>query len=475
MFGEYDALVVGSGPNGLAAAVYLQQKGLKTIIFEHSDTIGGGAKTLELTLPGYKHDIASAIHPLAFDSPYLKTLPLEQFGLHWIHPDIPFAHPFEDGDAHACFQSIEQTAQQLGVDSRRYTDLMAGFIADWQDIAQDVLGPLSFTRHPVKLARFGLKALMSAKGFANKHFKEEKSRAFFYGAAAHSTLPLDKTATASFGIVLHMLAHIKGWPFPEGGAGNIAKALAAYYHHLGGMIITGHTVKDLAKLPPATTYLFDLTPRQLIKIKGLNFTKSYRDRMAKYKYGAGVFKIDYALSEPIPFTNPKVSNAGTVHLGFSTKEIELSEKLIHNNLIYERPYVLLCQHSVFDRTRTPDQGHTGWAYCHVAHGSSVDMTEFIENQIEKAAPGFRDVIVKRVTHSSPQMQVLNPNLIGGDINGGMQNLGQMFTRPLARLSPYSTPDPKAYICSSSTPPGGGVHGMCGYWAARKVWKDHFRK
>jgi phytoene dehydrogenase-like protein len=469
----YDAVITGSGPNGLAAAVFLQQKGLKTAIYEQSDSPGGGAKTLEITLPGFKHDIASAIHPLCFDSPFLKTLPLQDYGLAWVHPDIPYAHPFTDGSAYACYRSIEETAAQLGSDEKKYINLFNRLVNDWPHITKNILGPLSFPKHPVKMARFGLKALMPAKYFVRSNFSEEKSRLLFYGAAAHSTLPLNSLATASFGLVLNILGHKAGWPFPEGGAGKITEALAGYYRHLGGEIILNHRVKDIGELPKASVYLFDITPRQLLEIQGTRFSHSYRQRLSRFKYGAGVFKIDWALSDPIPFRSAVCRRAGTVHLGFSAEEIEHSEAAIHRGGTVDSPYVLLAQHSVFDKTRVPSGKHTGWAYCHVPHGSTTDMTAAIENQVEKAAPGFKDCILHRTTHNTSRLEAVNPNLVGGDINGGKQDITQLFTRPVARISPYSTPDPRVYICSSSTPPGGGVHGMCGYNAALRVWKDHF--
>ena len=473
MAGQFDAIVTGSGPNGLAAAVYLQQKGLKTAVFEQSTTPGGAVKTNESTLPGFKHDIGSAIHPLAFDSPYFKTMPLADFGLSWIHPDIPFAHPFSDGDAYACYRNIKETALQLGHDSKNYLKLFTRLTDDWNVIAKNILGPFSIPHNPLQMARFGLKAIMPAKFFSGRYFKEDKTRLLFYGAAAHSTLPLTNLATSSFGLVLNILAHKEGWPFPKGGAGKFTDALIAYYCHLGGEIFLNHQVEDIRELPKSSVYLFDLTPRQLLKIKGTNFSATYRNRLSRYKYGAGVFKIDWALSDPIPFLNEKCRNAGTIHLGFSLNEIEKSEAEIHKGNITETPYVLVAQHSLFDETRAPAGKHTGWAYCHVPNGNIVDMTEVIEKQIEKAAPGFKDCIISRTTYNTLQMEDINPNLIGGDINGGRQDITQLFTRPVARLKPYSTPDPKVYICSSSTPPGGGVHGMCGYHAALQAWKDHF--
>jgi phytoene dehydrogenase-like protein len=473
MPGHYDVIITGSGPNGLAAAIFLQQKGLKTVVMEQAAKTGGAVRTDEVTLPGFKHDIASAIHPLAFDSPFFKTLPLQNYGLSWIHPEIPYVHPFTDGDAFACYRSIEETARQLGRDRDKYANLFSLLVTDWPHISKSILGPLSVPPNPIRMARFGLKALMPARFFANRYFREERTKLLFYGAAAHSTLPLSYLATASFGLVLNILGHTVGWPFPKGGADKISEALTDYYRHLGGEILLNHHVKDIRDLPRAPAYLFDLTPRQLLQIGGTNFSSSYRNRLAKFKYGAGVFKIDWALSEPIPFKNEKCRRAGTIHLGYSAAEIENSEAVIHKGRIADAPYVLVSQHTVFDESRAPAGKHTGWAYCHVPYGSTADMTDAIENQVEKAAPGFRNCILHRTIHTAQQLEALNPNLVGGDINGGRQDITQFFTRPVARLSPYSTPDPKVYICSSSTPPGGGVHGMCGYHAAMRVWKDHF--
>jgi phytoene dehydrogenase-like protein len=474
MPGQFDAIITGSGPNGMAAAIFLQQKGLKTAVMEMASRPGGAVMTDEVTLPGFRHDVTSAVHPLGIDSPFFKTLPLADYGLSWVHPDIPFAHPFAGGDAYACYRSIQDTARQLGPDREKYLNLFSRLAADWQYISENVLGPLSFPSDPVRMARFGLKALMPATYFANRYFREEKTKLLFYGAAAHSSLPLSLPATASFGLVLNILGHTAGWPFPKGGADSISRALAAYYRHLGGEIYLDHVVGDVRELPKATAYLFDLTPRQLLQIGGTNFSTSYRNRLSKYRYGAGAFKIDWALSEPIPFINEKCRKAGTVHLGYSAKEIERSEAVIHKGKLASPPYVLLVQHTIFDASRAPKGKHTGWAYCHVPHGSSADMTEAIENQVEKAAPGFKDCILQRTTWTAPQLESLNPNLVGGDINGGRQDITQLFTRPVARLSPYTTPDPCVYICSSSTPPGGGVHGMCGYHAAKRAWEDHFK-
>lgn len=472
---KYDAIVIGSGSNGIAAALRLQQKGLKTAIFEQAATPGGATRTRELTLPGFKHDVGSAILPLGLASPFFQDLPLTTFGLEWIYPEVAYAHPFDDGTAYACYQDLQETAAQLGEDRQAYLDLFGPMLENWDKIGKDLLGPFGIPSHPLAFMKFGLKALPSAQMLVNHYFKNERSKIFFYGSAAHSTLPLTSIASASFGLILTTSAHIYNWPFPKGGAENFTKALLDYYRSLGGEVILDSWVEDIRDLPNAYAYMFDLTPRQLLKIKGLNFNSLYRKRMAAYNYGAGIFKVDWALSEPIPFTSEKCRKAGTIHLGFTKEEIENSEKEIHQKNITSTPYVLVAQHTPFDPSRAPEGKHTAWAYIHVPNGSTLDLTETVENQIERAAPGFKDTILARSTMNAVDLQHFDPNLVGGDINGGKQDITQLYTRPIARISPYSTPDPRVYICSSSTPPGGGVHGMCGYHAAQKALKDHFKE
>jgi phytoene dehydrogenase-like protein len=411
---------------------------------------------------------------MGYASPFFRDLPLSSYGLEWIFPDIPYSHPFADGTAHACYQDIDTTARQLGEDENAYRDLFSPLVKNWNKLENDLLGPLGIPGHPIDFLKFGLKAIPSARMLVNHYFKEEKTKVFFYGSAAHSTLPLTNVASASFGLVLTTMAHKYGWPFPKGGAQNFTNALLEYYKSLGGKLLLEHNITHLEELPKAKAYLFDVTPKQLLNIKGFNFPNLYRSRMSNYNYGAGVFKMDWALSEPIPFTNNKCKMAGTVHLGFSQKEIEDSEKFIHQKNMTDTPYVLVAQHSNFDKSRAPDGKYTAWAYCHVPNGSIKDYSTIIENQIERAAPGFRDTILARSTMNTVQLQQWNPNLVGGDINGGRQDITQLFTRPIVSLSPYSTPDSRVYICSSSTPPGGGVHGMCGFNAAKKVVKDHFK-
>lgn len=471
---EFDAIITGSGSNGLAAAIHLQQKGVKTAIYEQASTSGGATRTQEVSLPGYKHDIGSAILPMGYASPFFRSLPLTSHGLEWIFPDIPYSHPFEDGSAYACYQNLELTASQLGEDESSYINLFKPIEDNWSKLENNLLGPLDFPDHPVDFLKFGLKAIPSAKMLASHYFKNEKSRIFFYGSAAHSTLPLTNIASASFGLVLTTMAHKYGWPFPKGGAQNFINALISYYKSLGGEVFLDTKISHLEELPKAKAYLFDLTPKQLLNIQGLDFSDFYRSRLNSYNYGAGVFKMDWALSQPIPFINEKCRRSGTVHIGFSEAEIENSESNIHLKKMTDTPYVLVAQHSIFDNSRAPEGKHTAWAYIHVPNGSIRDYTTILENQIEKAAPGFKETILARSTMNTVQLENWNPNLVGGDINGGKQDITQLFTRPIVSLSPYSTNDPRVYMCSSSTPPGGGVHGMCGFHAAQRVLKDHFR-
>lgn len=472
---EYDAIITGSGSNGLAAAIYLQKKGLKTAIFEQASTAGGCTRTEELSLPGFKHDVGSAILPMGYASPFFRDLPLTEHGLEWVFPEIPYSHPFNDGSAYSCYKDLEQTAAQLGEDREAYLKIFEPLVENWDKLENDLLGPLGIPGHPWEFLKFGFKALPSAKMLADHYFKDERTKIFFYGSAAHSTLPLTNIASASFGLVLTTMAHRYGWPFPKGGAQNFTNALLSYYRSLGGEIYLNNKITHLEELPGARSYLFDLTPNQLLKIRGLDFPSLYRKRMENYNYGAGVFKMDWALSQPIPFTSEKCRRSGTVHIGFTAEEIENSEKSIHQKNMTDTPYVLVAQHSTFDDSRAPEGKHTAWAYIHVPNGSIRDFTDIVENQIERAAPGFKDCILSRNTMNTVQLQDWNPNLVGGDINGGRQDITQLFTRPILSFSPYSTPDPRVYMCSSSTPPGGGVHGMCGYNAAKSVIKDHFKE
>lgn len=466
---DYDAVIVGSGPNGLAAAIELARAGWSVVVYEGNPTIGGGARTMEFTLPGFRHDICSAIHPLGVGSPFFRSLPLQQFGLEWLHPDAPLAHPLDDGTAAVLHRSFDDTGHTLGEDAAAYRNLLETFARNWDRLAQDILGPFPFPpRHPFLLARFGLPALLPASALARLWFRGKRARALFAGCAAHSIMALDKVVTASFGIVMALLGHAVGWPFPRGGSQKIADAMAAYLNTLGGKVITDTPISSIDDLPSSRVVLFDVTPRQLVRIAGHHLPDGYKRRLQGYRYGPGAFKVDWALAGPIPWKALDCARAGTVHVGGALEEIEYSEREMWRGRIAEKPFVLVAQQSLFDSTRAPQGQHTGWAYCHVPNGSTVDMTERIERQIERFAPGFRDLILARHTISAAQYPNHNPNFIGGDINGGVQDLRQIFTRPVARLVPYSTPNQRIYLCSSSTPPGGGVHGMCGYHAAQAV-------
>jgi len=469
---EYDAVVVGSGPNGLAAAILMQQNGLSVLLIEGKEKIGGGMRSAELTLPGYLHDICSAIHPLAVSSPFFQTLPLADHGLEFIYPDIAAAHPFDNGDAAILKNSIEETASQFGIDQQTYIDLIQPVVNDWPSIASDALGPLHIPKHPIAMARFGLKALRSASSVAD-NFKTEKAKGLFAGMAAHCMQPLTNLSSAATALVLTSAAHLKGWPLPKGGSQQIANALASYFVSLGGKIETNTYITLLNQLPSSDAVLFDITPKQLLQIAGHKFSNIYKWQLQRYRYGMGIFKIDWALDGQIPFTNELCRQAGTMHLGNTFTEIALSERSAWNGHIAEKPFVLMAQQSLFDRSRAPEGKHTAWAYCHVPNGSTVDMIDAIEKQVERFAPGFRDRILAKHVMNSAQVEEYNPNYIGGDINGGAFDLGQLFTRPALRWSPYRTSAKGMYICSSSTPPGGGVHGMCGYHAAKRALKDVF--
>lgn len=464
--------MIGSGPNGLSAAIAMQQAGLSVLLLEGKETIGGGLRSAEITLPGYLHDICSAIHPLAAASPYFTTLPLQEHGLEFIYPGVAAAHPFDDGTAAVLKNPITETAQLLGEDAGNYTKLIQPLVKIWPAIAADLLGPLHFPKHPVSMAQFGLPALTSAS-YLSRKFTTAKAKALWAGMAAHSIQPLANAATSAIGLVLMITAHVKGWPVPKGGAQSIANALASYFLSLGGKIETGQYIRSLDQLPNAKALLFDVTPKQLLEIAGDRFSPIYKKQLQRYQYGMGVFKVDWALSEPVPFTANECRSAGTVHIGNTLEEIVESERLSSRGVHPGKPFVLLAQPGVFDNSRAPAGKHTAWAYCHVPHGSTVDMTTSIEDQVERFAPGFRDCILGRHTMNTAQMEAYNPNYIGGDINGGILNLRQLYTRPAIRWSPYTTPAKGIYICSSSTPPGGGVHGMCGYHAARKALQDVF--
>ncbi|MCY7423102.1 MAG: NAD(P)/FAD-dependent oxidoreductase [Chitinophagaceae bacterium] len=469
---KYDAVVVGSGPNGFASAITLQRAGLSVLLVEAKATIGGGTRSAELTLPGFLHDVCSAIHPLAATSPFFKTLPLDKFGLEYIYPPLAAAHPFDDGSAAVLTNSVEETAGYLGADRQAYIDLMSPIVQSWPVLATELLAPLHFPMHPLTLAAFGRKAILPASTLVNK-FLSPKAKGFFAGMAAHAIQPLTNAATSAFGLVLLATGHSGGWPVARGGSQSISNALAAYFVSLGGVIETNRPIATLNDLPPAKAIIFDVTPKQLLQIAGEQFSAFYKWQMKRFVYGMGVFKIDWALNEPIPFTNADCRLAGTIHLGSTYEEIARGEQQSSDGIIVDKPYVLLAQQSIFDHLRAPTGKHTAWAYCHVPNGSATDMTNAIEQQVERYAPGFMQTILARHTMNTIQMEAYNPNFVGGDINGGIINLAQLFTRPVISFSPYNTPAKGIYIGSSSTPPGGGVHGMCGYYAAKRALKDVF--
>ncbi len=469
---SYDAIVIGSGPNGLASAIELARAGRSVIVYEAEETIGGGARSAELTLPGFVHDICSAVHPLAVASPFFRTLPLAAYGLEWIHPPAPLAHPFDDGTVAMLEKSIDQTSETLGGDSEAYRKLMRPLAASWGLLESALLGPVRWPRHPVALARFGIRGLRSARGLSEHLFKGERARALFAGLAAHSMLPLEQMVTAAFGLVLGITGHQVGWPVPRGGSQRIADALASYLRSLGGEIVTGARVESVEELPPSRAVLCDVTPRQLLRLAGQRLPDGYRRKLARYRYGPAAFKIDWALDGPIPWKAADCARAATVHLGGTLDEVAASERAPSKGEHAEKPFVLLAQPSLFDPTRAPAGKHTAWAYCHVPNGSTFDMTERIENQIERYAPGFRGRVLARKVTTPAGLERHNANLVGGDINGGAQDIRQLFLRHGLRI--YSTPAKGLYICSSSTPPGGGVHGMCGHFAARAALRSALR-
>jgi phytoene dehydrogenase-like protein len=463
-----DVIVVGSGPNGLAAAIRMAQAGRSVLVLEAADTPGGGARSAELTVPGFIHDICSSVYPLTVCSPFFRTLPLEQHGLKWVYPTAALAHPFDNGSAALLYQSVEKTAATLGDDSRSYQRLMGDFVKKWEDLLEDVLAPLRLPRHAFFFARFGLHAIRSARAIAHAYFRREPARTFFAGLAAHSMLPLEKLTTAGVGLMLAVLGHAAGWPFAQGGSQQLTNSLVSFLRSLGGQVITGVRVESLDQLPPAQTILLDVTPRQLLTIAAGRLPNSYRSKLERYRYGMAAFKLDWALHQPIPWRAKECLQAGTVHLGGSLHEISRSERAAWKGSPAERPFVLLSQPSLFDSTRAPVGKHTAWAYCHVPNGYTGDMTKAIEDQIERFAPGFRACIIARSVMSPAALEKHNPNLVGGDIGGGAALLSQLFLRPTASM--YRTPLPGVYLCSSSTPPGAGVHGMCGFFAAEAALK-----
>lgn len=473
MSDELDAIVIGSGPNGLSAAVALAQAGASVLVLEGESEIGGGTRSGELTLPGFTHDICSAVHPMGILSPFLRQLPLAEHGLSWISPPASVAHPLDRGDAVMLYRSLERSCEALGADARAYAKLVSPFLESPHALLADILAPLRVPENPIAMMSFGIRALFSANRLARLCFRDERARALFAGCAAHSILPLSHPLTAALGLIFCFTAHVADWPVARGGSRAIPLALGSYLKSLGGRIQCDAPVRSLSELPNARTVLFDTSPDQLSRIAGDALPSGYRRRLERYRYGPGVFKLDWALDAPIPWRDPSCLEASTVHVGGSLEEICASEKDMYRGRHSERPFLIVCQQSDFDETRAPEGKRTGYAYCHVPHGSTLDMTDAIEAQIERFAPGFRERILARHAMNTGFLHAYNPNYVGGAITGGVADAFQLFTRPVARLDPYSTPNPRLYICSAATPPGGGVHGQCGYWAAQSVLKRLF--
>ena len=468
MNSAYDAVVVGSGPNGLAAAIAIAQEGHGVLVLEAADTPGGGARASQLTLPGYRHDVCSALHPLAVGSPFLSRLPLQEHGLEWIHPRYPVAHPLDDGSAAVLERDVAATADALTSDASAYRRLMSPLVRDWSKLANGAMGPLRLPRNPVAMARFGLRGLRSAKAFADGWLRTDQARALFAGIAAHSVTPLEFRGSAAAGLLLQTAGHAVGWPMPKRGAQSIADSMVSYLSSLGGEIVTGVKVESLDELPESRIALLDVGARQFAEMAGDRLPISYRRQLDGFRYGPGVFKIDWALNAPIPWTADSCADAGTVHLGGTLEEIAEAEAAVWRGEHPEKPFVLLAQPTMFDETRAPPGKHIAWAYCHVPNGSDADMTERIEAQIERFAPGFKRGVLARSVMFPQDMETYNPNYVGGDIGGGANTLRQLFARPVSAFRPYRTPIDGVFLCSASTPPGAGVHGMCGYWAAQSA-------
>ncbi len=470
---SYDAIVVGSGPNGLAAAIALADANLATLLVEARSTPGGGARSEALTLPGFLHDVCSTVHPLGRGSPFFRTLGLERYGLSWVDPPAPLAHVLDDGRVVMMERSLDATAEQLGTDGAAYRELLAPFVENFDELMHMILGPLRLPSSPLLLGRFGLVALSSMLSLARARFNEERAPALLAGMAAHAMLPLDAAATAAFGLVLASSGHAVGWPIARGGSRAITEALVARFKAAGGELLLDTEVKQLRELPRARAYLLDVAPRQLASLAADELPARYLERLARFRYGPGVYKMDWALRGPIPWRDANCPRAATVHLSGSIQHLAAAEAAVHGRQLAARPFVLLVQPSLFDSSRAPAGMHVAWAYCHVPHATTLDASATIEAQIERFAPGFKDLILARSTRNALEMQGYNPNYVGGDINGGLASLSQLFFRPVTRVDPYSTPAPDIFLCSSSTPPGGGVHGMCGYWAAQSALRRVF--
>ncbi len=460
--------MIGSGPNGLAAAVELARNGASVLVLEAADTIGGGTRTAELTLPGFHHDVCSAAHPLGILSPYLSELPLAEHGLVWIQPHASVAHPLDGEPAVMLTTALDTTAAALGPDAAAYRRLIAPLLRHPRELMREVLGPAHLPRHPLVLARFGVPALLPASMLGHTWFRGERARALLAGCAAHAILPLSRPVSAAAGMLFLFSAHVEAWPIARGGSAAITGALAGYLRTLGGRIETSRPVRSTADIPAARVHLYDTSPAQLASIASPMLPAGYVRRLRRFRYGPGVFKIDWALDGPIPWLDPACLTAATVHLGGTLDDIAASEAAVWRGEHPDRPFVLVVQPSLFDPTRAPAGKHTGWAYCHVPSGSTVDLTDAVERQVERFAPGFRDLVAARHVMRTTDLERYNANNIGGAITGGVTDLGQLFTRPVVRANPYTTPNPRVLICSASTPPGGGVHGMCGYHAARSA-------
>jgi phytoene dehydrogenase-like protein len=470
---KYDAVVVGSGPNGLAAAITLAQSGKAVLLIEAAENIGGGMRSADLMHSGCIHDVCSSVHPLGAASPFFQSLSLAKSGLEWINPPVALAHPLDDGTAVLLERSLDTTAQNLGADAINYRRLMKPLVNNWDKLIPDILAPLHFPRHPLAYSRFGFNAGQSAAYVIFKNFRTKQGKSLFAGVAAHSKMPLDKAGSAAFGLLLGAAGHAVGWPVAKGGSQSIATALKAQFLALGGEIKTGWEIHSLEELPAAAVKLLDITPKQLAKIGGNHFEKTYRNKLEHHKYGSGVFKVDWVLDRPVPWKAADCLKAATVHVGGTFEDIAGAENEVWEGQHPQYPFVLLGQPSLFDPTRAPAGKHTVWAYCHVPNGSTFDMSERIEEQIERFAPGFRDCIKARSVMNPAALEMDNANYVGGDIAGGVINPFSLFTRPLGSWKPYSTPLKGVYVCSSSMPPGAGVHGMCGYHAAKMALKEKF--
>jgi phytoene dehydrogenase-like protein len=467
-----DAIVVGAGPNGLSAAIALARAGLDVLVVEAARDPGGGARTEELTLPGFRHDVCSAVHPLALASPFFASLPLERHGLEWVHPPIACAHPLDAEPAALLARSVEVTADGLGPDAAAWKKSMARWAEGWPALLADLLGPLHLPRDAWRMTRFGIAGLRPA-AYTAARFSGARARALWGGLAAHSFVPLERAPSAAVGLVLALSGQVGGWPIPRGGSASIARALVAHLEAFGAELRTGWRVERLDELPPARAVLLDVTPRQALALARGRLTPAYARRLARYRYGPAAFKVDYALAGPVPWRDPECARASTVHLGGTFAEIAAAERSCWRGEMPERPFVLFSQPTAFDPGRAPPDRHVGWAYAHVPHGWAADATAALEAQIERFAPGFGDLVLARSSRGPADLERGNANLVGGDINGGAQDLAQLFARPARSLDPYFTGSPGLFLCSSSTPPGGGVHGMCGWHAARSALRRVF--